>query len=198
MARRITPVDSLPAGWTIFLLHFGINQDLTAPSRSTLRPNSVTLTDAQPAAAEQDGSAIADDPIASGKEPAITEKGVPMYPPIPVYEQIHEDRRRDVLAHVERVRLVEDARRSSDAAMREKRFTTRAARGKRLIVVAAAALVGLGASSPALADAGGVSHQGSCGLGKSFAQAAIADPTSPGATEYALVPPGEFGCTGSN
>jgi hypothetical protein len=125
-------------------------------------------------------------------------KEPPMYALILVYRQIQDDRRRDLLAHFERARLVDDARRSSNAATREKRFTTQAARGKRLIVVAAAALVGLGAATPALADAGGVSHQGSCGLGKSFAQAAIADPMSPGATEYALVPPGEFGCTGSN
>jgi hypothetical protein len=50
---------------------------------------------------------------------------------------------------------------------------------------------------PALAGEGGAPDLDSCGLGKDTAQAAIADQTSPGASEVARFPPLEAGCTGS-
>jgi hypothetical protein len=49
-------------------------------------------------------------------------------------------------------------------------------------------------AAPALADKGGIQHKGSCGVGRA-AHEAIEDQTSPGATEYALFPPSEAGCT---
>jgi hypothetical protein len=39
-----------------------------------------------------------------------------MYSRIPAYMQMQEERRRDLLVHIERVRLIDDARRSSDVA----------------------------------------------------------------------------------
>ena len=51
-------------------------------------------------------------------------------------------------------------------------------------------------AAPAFADKGGVFHEGSCGLGRVLAQEAVADQTSPGATEIARQPPSEAGCTG--
>jgi len=50
-------------------------------------------------------------------------------------------------------------------------------------------------AAPALADKGGIQHEGSCGVGRA-AHEAIEDQTSPGATEYALFPPSKAGCTG--
>jgi hypothetical protein len=49
-------------------------------------------------------------------------------------------------------------------------------------------------AAPAFADKGGFQHEGSCGVGRA-AHEAIADPTSPGATEYARIHPSEVGCT---
>jgi hypothetical protein len=56
-------------------------------------------------------------------------------------------------------------------------------------------MVMLGAA-PALANKGGVPHEGNCGIGATTAHGDIADQTSPGATESARVPPSEAGCTG--
>jgi hypothetical protein len=62
----------------------------------------------------------------------------------------------------------------------------------------AAVSVGLGvfAAAPAFAGQGGTPTPGSCGLGKPGAHTAIADPTSPGATENSHIKPSEIGCTG--
>ena len=63
-----------------------------------------------------------------------------------------------------------------------------------LAVTASTMLVVPGA---AFADpGGGPSDAGDCGLGSANALSAIADQTSPGATEYATLDPIEFGCTG--
>jgi hypothetical protein len=51
-------------------------------------------------------------------------------------------------------------------------------------------------SAPAFADKGGVSHEGSCGLGREGAQTAVEDPESPGATEFALIHPSDAECPG--
>lgn len=64
------------------------------------------------------------------------------------------------------------------------------------VVVIAVALVLL-AAIPASADQGGNPRSGSCGLGKSTAHEAIADPTGSGASEAATFPPSEAGCTGN-
>ncbi len=50
------------------------------------------------------------------------------------------------------------------------------------------------AAAPALADKGGIQHEGSCGVGRA-AHEAMEDQTSPGATEYARIPLSEVGCT---
>jgi hypothetical protein len=50
------------------------------------------------------------------------------------------------------------------------------------------------AASPAFADKGGLAHEGSCGFGAVGAQLTVADPTSPGATEFALIHPSEENC----
>ena len=52
------------------------------------------------------------------------------------------------------------------------------------------------AAAPALADQGGSQHEGSCGVGKDAAHESISEDTRPGASECALFPPKEFGCTG--
>ena len=49
-------------------------------------------------------------------------------------------------------------------------------------------------AGPALADKGGVSHEGSCGFGREGAQTGVEDQTSPGATEFALIHPSEENC----
>jgi hypothetical protein len=65
-----------------------------------------------------------------------------------------------------------------------------------LIPPAVAVAMALSAAAPASAGQGGNPTPGSCGLGTPGAKAAIADPTSPGATENALIKPQEVGCTG--
>jgi hypothetical protein len=68
-------------------------------------------------------------------------------------------------------------------------------------LLAVLACVGTGSvAGPALADAGGVPHGGSssCGVGKTEAQAFIADPSQPGASEINQYPPTTFGCTGQS
>jgi hypothetical protein len=68
---------------------------------------------------------------------------------------------------------------------------------KRLAVVLATIGV-LATAAPASACLSrGEPGQGSCGLGRDAAQAAVADQTSPGATEVALMRPAESGCTGA-
>jgi hypothetical protein len=62
------------------------------------------------------------------------------------------------------------------------------------VMVAAGLLTALAA--PASAGQGGDPADGSCGLGKSVAHDAIADTTSPGATEASHVKPADVGCTG--
>ena len=62
------------------------------------------------------------------------------------------------------------------------------------VMVAAGLLTALAA--PTSADVGGHPADGSCGLGKTVAHDAIADPTSPGATEDSHVKPSDIGCTG--
>lgn len=69
-------------------------------------------------------------------------------------------------------------------------------RRKWLIPPAVAVAIALFAATPASAGQGGNPAPGSCGLGKPGAKAAIADPTSPGATENAHIKPQEIGCTG--
>ncbi len=66
-----------------------------------------------------------------------------------------------------------------------RRFTAMLAMVMMIVMVVAA---------PVLADKGGFQHEGSCGVGRA-AHEAIEDPESPGATEYALQPPSEVGCT---
>jgi hypothetical protein len=70
-------------------------------------------------------------------------------------------------------------------------------RRKPLMLSAVGVAVALFAATPASAENGGAPHPGSCGLGKPGAHEAIQDPTSPGATENALIPPSEIGCTGN-
>lgn len=71
-------------------------------------------------------------------------------------------------------------------------------RSKRLLIPPVLAVtVALAAAAPAFAGKGGEATDGSCGLGKGGAQDAIADTTSPGATENALFPPALAGCTGN-
>lgn len=65
-----------------------------------------------------------------------------------------------------------------------------------LASLAVASAVGLFGAAPALAGQGGNPTPASCGLGKPGAQEAVADSTSPGATENARISPQEFGCTG--
>jgi hypothetical protein len=67
-----------------------------------------------------------------------------------------------------------------------------------LIGLAVAAALTMAVAGGASADKGGEAHEGSCGLGKGGAHEAIADQTSPGATEFARFPPSEAGCTGQN
>jgi hypothetical protein len=67
---------------------------------------------------------------------------------------------------------------------------------KARVVATLAAAVALTAAAPVSAGKGGNPAAGSCGLGKPTAHEAIADPTSPGATEASRVPPAEVGCTG--
>ena len=62
------------------------------------------------------------------------------------------------------------------------------------VMVAAGLLTALAA--PASAGKGGIPAPASCGLGKVNAHDAIADPTSPGATEASHVKPADIGCTG--
>jgi hypothetical protein len=69
-------------------------------------------------------------------------------------------------------------------------------RKKWLIAPVVAVVAALCAAAPASAGQGGNPTDGSCGLGKPGAQVAIADPTSPGATENALIKPQDIGCTG--
>ena len=70
---------------------------------------------------------------------------------------------------------------------------------RKAVVGAALSAVLLGTMAmPALAGKGGAPNPDSCGLGKEAAHTAIADQTSPGATEFARFPPSEAGCTGSN
>ena len=67
------------------------------------------------------------------------------------------------------------------------------------MVVGAAMLLVMLVAGPAFAAAefSPNEHAGqSCGLGRPGAQEALADQTSPGATENALAPPSEAGCTG--
>jgi hypothetical protein len=70
-------------------------------------------------------------------------------------------------------------------------------RNKSLIPAATIAVALVFAATPASAGQGGIPTEGSCGLGKSIAQEAIQDQTSPGATEAARTPPAEVGCTGN-
>jgi hypothetical protein len=70
---------------------------------------------------------------------------------------------------------------------------------RKLSVLLAVALIMscvLGFSAPAFAAKGGEPTEGACGLGKESAHRNIENPESPGATEGALFPPSEFGCTG--
>ena len=62
------------------------------------------------------------------------------------------------------------------------------------VMVAAGLLTALAA--PASAGKGGIPATGSCGLGMVTAQDAIADQTSPGATEASHEKPADVGCTG--
>ena len=56
----------------------------------------------------------------------------------------------------------------------------------------------LAAPAPALACfMRGGPHEGSCGLGREAAHAAIQSPAAPGASEAALMKPAVAGCTGS-
>ena len=72
-------------------------------------------------------------------------------------------------------------------------------RSKRLLIPPVLAVtVALAAAAPAFAGKGGDPAPGSCGLGKGGAHDAIADTTSPGATENALFPPALAGCTGNS
>ena len=66
------------------------------------------------------------------------------------------------------------------------------------MAVAGAGALAIGLSGPTLAAPGGEpgAKHGSCGLGLTLAKLAIADPTSPGATEFARFPPSDAGCTG--
>jgi hypothetical protein len=69
---------------------------------------------------------------------------------------------------------------------------------KWLIPPAVAVATALFAAAPASAGQGGNPTLGSCGLGKPGAKEAITDPTSPGATENALIKPQEVFCTGQS
>ena len=62
------------------------------------------------------------------------------------------------------------------------------------VMVAAGLLTALAA--PASAGQGGIPAPNSCGLGRGSAHDAIADQTSPGATEASHVKPSDVGCTG--
>ncbi len=68
------------------------------------------------------------------------------------------------------------------------------------LILAVAALMAamlVGSALPAFADKGGIDHAGACGLGKSAAHRAIANSVAPGASETALIPPANTGCTGN-
>jgi hypothetical protein len=71
---------------------------------------------------------------------------------------------------------------------------------RRIRIAAASLMVAAGligaVAAPASAAQGGNPADGSCGLGKSVAHEAIADPIGPGASEAATFPPSEAGCTG--
>ena len=68
----------------------------------------------------------------------------------------------------------------------------------RRCVLAVVATAVLSVPGAAVADPGGTLHVGSCGLAREFAIPAVQDPSSPGATEWALVPPNSWGCTGDD
>jgi hypothetical protein len=66
----------------------------------------------------------------------------------------------------------------------------------------AALLLTIGALAATAAPASacilrGGPHEGSCGLGREAAHAAIQEPAKPGASEVSLMKPAEAGCTGS-
>ena len=66
---------------------------------------------------------------------------------------------------------------------------------RRIVMVTVALVMAVMlATSPAFADQGGLAHDGSCGFGAVGAQLTVDDPTSPGATEFALIHPSEENC----
>ena len=62
-------------------------------------------------------------------------------------------------------------------------------------MLGAGAVIALSAPAASAAK-GGEPQFNSCGVGRSNSEAARADQTRPGASEYREVPPVEFGCTG--
>jgi len=66
--------------------------------------------------------------------------------------------------------------------------------GRLTALLAMVVLAVMLAASPAFADQGGLAHDGSCGFGAVGAQLTVDDPTSPGATEFALIHPSEENC----
>ena len=66
-----------------------------------------------------------------------------------------------------------------------------------LAVVALMAALLVTSALPAFADKGGFDHAGACGLGKAAAHRAILNTVAPGASETALIPPANTGCTGN-
>jgi hypothetical protein len=74
---------------------------------------------------------------------------------------------------------------------------------RRTLVAVLACLAPACVAGPAFADAGGVPHVPpgdsiACGVGAAEAQAFIADPTLPGASEITQYPPVASGCTGQS
>jgi hypothetical protein len=66
-----------------------------------------------------------------------------------------------------------------------------------LLVMVALVMAMMMVAAPALAEAGGDPHVGSCGLGSELSHEVIQDDTAPGASELTVISPSEFGCTGS-
>ena len=69
-------------------------------------------------------------------------------------------------------------------------------RRKKSLIPAAVVAAALFVAAPASAGQGGKPAPGSCGIGAGGAHAAIADPTSSGATEASQVKPQDVFCTG--
>jgi hypothetical protein len=68
---------------------------------------------------------------------------------------------------------------------------------RRKLIAAAVTVLSLVAAAPAGADTGGVPNAaGDCGLGVPLAFTGINDPTLPGASDFATIPPNSVGCTG--